>query len=614
MANSTIISLNTDDGSGLTLPAALEDGHPYLQKLLDRDQRTPGELYLRLSAGDLAGLSPDEHVSHASRDLRKLEEVASVLMSSTPLVNSLIPVSIDVLPFYIEPEGESLDLNEFIAYLRETWSDRPTAVKVTEALADWYKHPDVPIGIVVDSANPETPFAPIPIDAATAWYEEEKLKLFQSQIDKLNTRTLLDPVCAPIKQPSFLDARGFLPGQTDTPQVDLLTGVYPQLQEMLKLAPDECLLVFQNFLIAKKGDALRVLFSPLELTSMAYPESLRRGIQESLGGLPDAPYWDCEGGTLDKSINQLLGFLEGTKMMFPRPVQPEQPTIAGPQTENQEKLIEYLVNSDRVFYIKGSISSGGREVLRLSRDDNGNAVLETSSEQILHMIDKHMKHFSRITDRLEEFNTLRAMGDDVPEWAIRDNETSKRRWDITLPNILSKILASMELPIIEEEIPFLRRGEDRVELRAICICQGTTPADGMEFVADYFKVSANPVAANISIAGHGEKTEDVLKDLYRARFGEDRLDERVGDALLNLRTEITRIAQFYADKRGRLDFAVDIVPAWDKDRGDIVFYLLEVQDIYGYSGLAQCAPALAEAVTERKAGLRARLVGEKVFG
>ena len=172
----------------------------------------------------------------------------------------------------------------------------------------------------------------------------------------------------------------------------------------------------------------------------------------------------------------------------------------------------------------------------------------------------------------------------------------------------------METPIIEEEIPVARYttklGVEKCEFRAIF--QGL---DTPELVGSYAKASLKDIAANISIAGRGRHTVQVIRGIMQQRlegkYDQTEINSRATKTLERFEQSVTQFATDFADKLSTItplkDFAVDVVPTWNTETDDIDFYLLEVQYAYGYEGLRAVAPGTAAQVTsfkEKKAELR----------
>ena len=58
-------------------------------------------------------------------------------------------------------------------------------------------------------------------------------------------------------------------------------------------------------------------------------------------------------------------------------------------------------------------------------------------------------------------------------------------------------------------------------------------------------------------------------------------------------------SRHYFEQKGFKSFAVDLVPVWNKERENLEFWLLEVQDRFGFTGLWTVDPKTAEEVEKR---------------
>jgi hypothetical protein len=178
---------------------------------------------------------------------------------------------------------------------------------------------------------------------------------------------------------------------------------------------------------------------------------------------------------------------------------------------------------------------------------------------------------------------------------------------VSARTLLSQILATLEQPILETEIPTERVKGQKGEFRIIC--QRPSLSGELEVIAAYTKVSDKEIAANISLGGHGEHVQDFICGIYRARCPE--LDEtavqtRSAADTAELMGKARDFARQYTERLmldggPRLnDFALDICPVWNAERAAVDFHFLEVQNGYAFEALKLLDAEAAARVTAGK--------------
>jgi hypothetical protein len=270
------------------------------------------------------------------------------------------------------------------------------------------------------------------------------------------------------------------------------------------------------------------------------------------------------------------------------------------------ELAQLLLSLREPVYIKGSNSSGGRMILKLGFEPSGEPYLETSSQEILQDIEYAIL---KVEDIQEQHISFDSEGIKLyPEQVIEQQKTQLNKKleknKISVESLLTAILTSINNPIIEQEIPFETLKNQRVEFRVICQIDESNSIPHV--VADYCKMSGDPVAANISIAGHGAFSEEVIRGLYLQRLGITEadsafhpIDENVEKNLSDMREMVNKFAKHYFEKTGIKSFVVDLVPVWNQESSNFEFWLLEFQDKFAFSGLEEIDPEMAASVRKR---------------
>lgn len=275
----------------------------------------------------------------------------------------------------------------------------------------------------------------------------------------------------------------------------------------------------------------------------------------------------------------------------------EQPSPYDPQ-----QVVQEIQAHPTPLFIKGTRTSGGALVVRHTRLPTGESILESDSPEFGNSLSITLQSLKRTLSFSDANASL--TNQLLPNFLSRCSSAGT----------LKRILGHMETPIIEEEIPVARYttklGIEKCEFRAIF--QGS---DTPELVGSYAKASLKDIAANISIAGRGRHTVQVIRGIMQQRlegkYDQTEINSRATKTLERFEQSVTQFATGFADKLSTVtplrDFAVDVVPTWNTETDDIDFYLLEVQYAYGYEGLRAVAPGTAEQVTsfkEKKAQLR----------
>lgn len=272
-----------------------------------------------------------------------------------------------------------------------------------------------------------------------------------------------------------------------------------------------------------------------------------------------------------------------------------------------------LLSAKKPAYIKGSDSSGGRLIARLGFDEQGNPYIETSSREVNDTIESSISKAEDKIERLKRFQNVDKYA--YPE-SLREKEEEKLlRWveysKISVESLLIELLAEIKNPIIEKEIPYETFNGARVEFRMIC--QTTDTSDIPQVVAHYCKESTDPIAANISISGRGALSDRVMSGLVQHRAAQMEFNngeqpdfaELTKQYMAEITASVNTFAAHYYEERGLKSFAVDLVPVWNEDTKKLEFWLLEVQDTFGFAGLIEVDPEAAKKVEARLEQLKA---------
>ncbi|NMC62745.1 MAG: hypothetical protein GYA55_06195 [SAR324 cluster bacterium] len=257
-------------------------------------------------------------------------------------------------------------------------------------------------------------------------------------------------------------------------------------------------------------------------------------------------------------------------------------------------VVDLLIATREPIYIKGSISSGGRHIARLSFDDDGCPFIETSSLAIIDIIERAVERADEAKEKIEDKESLLVYPEPMREEVLEEFKRHAQKTKISVRSILLSILSSIDDPIIEREIPFELCNGARVEFRVICQADETDEVPHV--VAHYCKESTDPVAANISISGRGTASMEVLKELVKQHHSPT---QNADNYMQQIEKSVNRFAKHYFEQKGLKSFAVDLVPVWNNEKKELEFWLLEVKDRFGFTGLWTVDPKLAEEVEKR---------------
>ncbi len=287
--------------------------------------------------------------------------------------------------------------------------------------------------------------------------------------------------------------------------------------------------------------------------------------------------------------------------------------------DQREKVVDAIMNHPNNLYIKDARSGGGYLVVRVRRDGE-ETILESDSEEFEQMLEEMRGEYGRAERMIEAFGGFGEAncddGEESKQGILSVNRDKKRRCDVNNPRrVLEYMLGSLnpwsdrwiENPIIEEEMPYELVEGNRVELRMIC-----QRVDGRFVVTDYAKVSNNSVSANISLGGNGEFTDIVVEKILKRRMQGYDTDKLYG-VMDELKDRTERFAEavyehnssleMYAERRVPMDFAIDLLPIWDKEKGELDFGFLEINYSYGFKGLVENEPIVAIFVRANKSRL-----------
>lgn len=263
-----------------------------------------------------------------------------------------------------------------------------------------------------------------------------------------------------------------------------------------------------------------------------------------------------------------------------------------PQSYDTTALVTEIQSHPEPLYIKGTRTSGGEFVVRHKRLPTGKSILESDSPEFGYSLSISI-------------NSLKSCLKNPPAWQKQILPKFISRCSTS--GTLGKILWQMETPILEEEIPVARyttkAGIEKCEFRAIF--QGL---ESPELVATYAKASLKDIAANISIAGRGRHTVQVIRGIMQQNLSgtleQAEINKRAAQTLKRFEDTVSNFAEQFAAElieTTRLkDFAVDVVPVWNEEKQDLDFFLLEVQYAYGYKGLTAVDPDSATRVATFK--------------
>ena len=415
--------------------------------------------------------------------------------------------------------------------------------------------------------------------------QRSNLELFRSVEDKVAQRNIAAKLVETgIMQPRYLDAREvhttaktiacMNPDLNSLPVDDILTTLRssPHIFVVIDSA--------QGFLIVNDGISNYVHSDRQEISELCKKHGLTNGntlsTEEFSAGL--STFLD----ELDRSELYTVQLLGNCKEIFKNEI-------------IDETLIPGILGHDSTLYLKSTRTSGGQLVVCKKKNEVGENTLLSDSCELGAILADGIRNAIQLAELVR--NTI-PEGASIPPWIDNPNDF------FSLKGVLNKILRRMKSPIVEEEIPIPRvsteLGLEKSEFRLIF--QGhKTP----ELAASYAKSSINEVAANISYGGRGRAIRDVLSDIY-SQFSrlspleiQQSLELSHQDLLNAARKFATTFSQQYKAAGGfhdMRDFAVDLCPVWNDQNQSIDFYLLEVQCLYGFSGLMQVSPEDADKV------------------
>lgn len=255
-----------------------------------------------------------------------------------------------------------------------------------------------------------------------------------------------------------------------------------------------------------------------------------------------------------------------------------------------------LAANPGAVYLKSTRTAGGELVLRHRRAADGHLILESDSHELGLLL-------SATLNSLKSNRTL------PPILAEKTRGQILTRCSVT--GMVRHALTFMETPIVEEEIPVAkyhtRAGIEKCEFRAIF--QGR---QNIELVASYAKASLRDVAANISIAGRGRHTVQVIRGIMQQNLkdshDQETINKRATETLKRFEDSVTDFARKFSEElrpsHAMNDFAVDIVPVWNNAKQDLDFYLLEVQYGYRHAGLRKVDADAAKRIEAFQVALR----------
>jgi hypothetical protein len=414
-----------------------------------------------------------------------------------------------------------------------------------------------------------------------------------------------------IEQPRFLDTRGI---HAPIPAVrfsNLDFSKFP-LQEIQDADPEQKKVwvfedIQQGFAVVQDG-AQRYVIS--ENPTMALEARLARVDKEALTG--DDP------GIFHQRLERFLGAVsrnESAAIVLARAMDSDEAAMS-PESRQYAIGASQLLRHPGTVFIKSSRSAGGELVLRCTKDASGAAVIESDSSEVGDILAQYTRKVSKAAsqDSASDF-----LGKLFAEKAI---QSVSRQGSVEA--FLSTALGCMETPIVEEEIPVTRLktklGIEKAEFRMII--------QDNNLVAHYAKSSLKDIAANISRGGQGRSSQQVVRGIFQqklaGRMPQAEINEKAGKSLQKLESSAQTFAREFAKKltesgssRNTRDFAVDLCPVWDEKTQDLKFVLLEVQYVYGFSGLEQVSPAKAAQVRAFKDAEAKRIrrgVAVKFFG
>lgn len=264
------------------------------------------------------------------------------------------------------------------------------------------------------------------------------------------------------------------------------------------------------------------------------------------------------------------------------------------------------------LYIKDARSGGGYLVVRVRRE--GQEIhIESDSPEFAHLMERRERIAQEWNDQYERLVERRA-----PKVIL--NHYQKRKDYYNPKNtvgILHDLFRTLRNPIIEEEIRYETINGHRAEFRLICQRVPRSKSEDEEFeISGYSKVSGNSVSANISLGGHGESVQDVLRGMYSQRMP-NATEGELSFVVSEAERDMMRRTKDFAEKvyahytsnstlrengvEAPRDFAVDLIPRWNNEARKIDYSFLEINNQYGYKGLLEVDQAAAGRVLRNKA-------------
>jgi hypothetical protein len=279
--------------------------------------------------------------------------------------------------------------------------------------------------------------------------------------------------------------------------------------------------------------------------------------------------------------------------------------------KEKQRLVKAILAYPGNLYIKSARTGGGFMVVRV-RKEGDETIIESDAPSFEEF---KAKRVARHEKRMESLERLTEMG--MSGRAVGKIKATYEKSNPANPErmLYELFYVGIRNPIIEEEMPYATVDGKRAELRFIC----QRVSDEFE-VFGYAKVSKNPVSANISLGGAGDEISYVLQQIYLNNIPEmsddsDESYEAALDKATEEEAELTEKAKsfaeqlysHYAAQKGEehapLDFAIDIVPAWNSEKGEMDYYFLEINYSYGFRGLIKANPYHADRVFQNKAKL-----------
>ncbi len=274
-----------------------------------------------------------------------------------------------------------------------------------------------------------------------------------------------------------------------------------------------------------------------------------------------------------------------------------------PRLEDERlTLARSILGYQGEVFVKSSRSSDGILVLQVSGREGHESLIQSDSVELGELLKQYLF-------QVESVRSTKSSGKIGPlERVVLHEAATAVRKRSSMEGFLEKALSCMEAPIVEDAIPVARlvvpQGVEKVECRLIF--QGK---EQVELVGHYVKASPNKIAANIACGGHSRRTYDVIYGLHNQNLEglvpSDEIETRATRSFERLQEHGARFARACADhyrqlmpRRPLCDFALDICPVWDQERGTLRFSLLEIQFTYGFSGLTTTQPAMVGPTAE----------------